>query len=254
MKDEIQKLMDEYILWLKDKTILRDLNGGWTEITTPHLDRHNDALQIYIRKHENGYLLTDDAYTLTDLANSGCPIDTPKRQELLNMAIRGFGVELDGQQLITHATKENFALKKHSFIQAMLAVDDLFYLSSPYVAGIFYEDVVKWLDNAEIRYTSKIKLSGKSGYDHMFDFVIPKSRKEPERVIQTLNNPKKDSAEALIFKWEDTRETRIEHSTLYAFLNDENVIAQSVIDALRNYKVVPVLWSESEKYREKLAA
>lgn len=43
--------------------------------------------------------------------------------------------------------------------------------------------------NCGIRYTPKVKFTGKSGYDHLFDFVIPKSRQQPERIIQAINRP-----------------------------------------------------------------
>jgi hypothetical protein len=59
----------------------------------------------------------------------------------------------------------------------MLAVNDLFYLAEPFVKSLFFEDVVAWMDESEVRYTPKVKFTGVSGYDHLFDFVIPKSRK-----------------------------------------------------------------------------
>lgn len=255
MIDEIENLLDNYSRWLKDKTILKKIESGWIEITTPYLDRHNDCLQIYARRDGNGLQLTDDGYIINDLINSGCPLDTPKRQELLKTTLAGFGVKVEDNKLVAHATPENFSLKKHNIIQAMLSVNDLFYLSSPYVASLFVEDVTNWLDLSEIRNTPNVKFTGKSGYDHMFDFVIPKSRKQPERVIQAVSNPKKESAEALVFKWLDTRETRTPNSYLFAFLNDKNTnITQSVIDALKNYNLHPILWSQREDIREKLAA
>ena len=252
---DIQKLLDDYTRWLRDKTVLREVGSDWVQVTTPHLDRHNDCLQFYIRREGNGYLLTDDGYIISDLISSGCPLDSPKRQELLRTTLAGFGVQMDGEQLLMKATPENFSLKKHNLIQAMLAVNDLFYLASPYVASLFYEDVTQWLDLADIRYTPKVKFTGKSGYDHMFDFVIPRSRQQPERIIQAISNPKKDSAEALVFKWLDTKETRAPESRLYAFLNDStSVVSPSVVDALRNYDLEPVLWSQREQAREALAA
>ena len=255
MIEEIQKLIDEYTLWLKDKTVLKEINSKWVKITTPYLDRHNDCLQLYTRKEGTGYLLTDDGYTINDLVNCGCALETPKRQELLKQTLAGFGVHLNNEEILINATAENFSLKKHNIIQAMLAVNDLFYLSSPVVSSLFLEDVTAWLDFAEIRYSSKIKFTGKTGYDHMVDFLIPKSKYAPERIIQTLNNPKKESAEALVFKWLDTKDTRPPESQLYAFLNNTNSdVSLSVIDALRNYEAEPVLWSERESVREKLAA
>ena len=56
------------------------------------------------------------------------------------------------------ASAENFPLRKHNLIQAMLAVNDMFYLAEPVVKSLFYEDVIAWLEQNEIRYTPKVKL------------------------------------------------------------------------------------------------
>ena len=63
----------------------------------------------------------------------------------------------------------------------MLAVNGLFYLASPMVSSLFLEDVVAWLDENGIRYTPNVKFTGKSGYDHLFDFVISTRTKEPDK-------------------------------------------------------------------------
>jgi hypothetical protein len=254
-KEEIDELVEKYSNWLKDKTILKIVDNQWIEITTPYLDRHNDCLQIYAKKDENGFLLTDDGYILNDLLNTGCDLKSAKRQEFLKKTISGFGVQLYGDQLVIHASRDNFPLKKHSIIQAMLAVNDLFYLATSHTKSLFIEDAVKWLDTSNIRYVPRVKFSGKSGFDNMFDFVIPKSQKSPERIIQTLNVPDKEAVQALVFKWLDTKETRPSDSQLFALLNNSNSnISQSIIDALRNYDLAPILWSERQKAYEILAA
>lgn len=76
------------------------------------------------------------------------------------------------------------------------------------VASLFYEDGVAWLDLHDIRYTPKVKFTGKTGYDHLFDFVIPKSRRQPERIIQTINRPNRETAQAVVLAWVDTKEVR----------------------------------------------
>jgi len=255
MMNDVQKLLDDYIHWLRDKTILREVHGDWVQLTTPHLDRHNDCLQFYVRKEGNGYLLTDDGYIIHDLMSSGCWLDSPKRQELLRITLAGFGVHMEENQLRMKASPDNFPLKKHNFIQAMLSVNDLFYLASPYVTSLFYEDVAQWLDISDVRYTADVKFTGKSGYYNMFHFVIPKSRKQPERIVQSINHPRKGSAEELVFKWLDTKENRTPESKLYAVLNDnESNVSPSVIGAFQNYDVTPVLWSQREQVRATLAA
>ena len=95
------------------------------------------------------------------------------------MTLNGFGVKLNNEAIEVHATP-NFPSRKHNLVQAMLAVNDLFYLAKPVVESVYYEDVVAWLDANDIRYMPNVKFTGISGYDHRFDFAIPKSRKQAE--------------------------------------------------------------------------
>ncbi len=251
---EIQRLLDDYLAWLKDRTELRQIDD-WVEITTPYLDRHNDCIQIYAKRQDGGFLLTDDGFTINDLEESGCKLDSEKRGELLKVTLNGFGVQLRQKALETQASPENFPLRKHNLVQAMLAVNDMFYLAAPTVASLFYEDVVTWLDEHEIRYTPNVKFAGKSGFDHVFDFVIPKSRGEPERILNTINRPSRDTAQVAAFSWIDTKEVRPTDAKAYAFLNDtEQPISSAVLDALRNYDVRPIPWSQREQIRKELAA
>lgn len=254
MIQDIQSLMDAYHTWLKDKSMLRQVNE-WVEITTPYLDRHNDYVQIYAKRANGGFTLTDDGYTINDLEQSGCKLESRKRQDLLRMTLNGFGVQLEGTALQVHSAPENFALRKHNLVQAILAVNDMFYLAMPMVASLFYEDVVAWLDVHDVRYTPKVKFTGKTGYDHLFDFVIPKSRQQPERIVQTINRPNRNTAQAVVLSWVDTKEVRSPKSRAYALLNDtEQEVSLAVVDALRSYDVHPVAWSQRENVREELAA
>lgn len=253
---DIEKLLNDYRVWLKDKTTLREVNGTWVEITTPYLDRHNDALQIYARQEDGGYLLSDDSYIIHDLEASGCNLHTEKRQDLLRVTLKGFGIKLNQEALEIHATAQTFPMRKHNLIQAMLAVNDLFYLAKPIVESLFFEDVIAWLDANDIRYTPKVKFTGTSGFDHLFDFVIPKSRKhQRERIVQAINRPTRDNAESFIYAWSDTREVRPPESKAYALLNDaEQPISGGVLDAFRSYHIQPVPWSQRIAVVTELAA
>lgn len=256
MISEVQSLMDQYWIWLREQTRLREIDD-WIEITIPYLDRHNDNLQIYVKRSDEGFVLTDDGYVIEDLEQSGCKIDTAKRRALLRMTLNGFGVRLrkSGKALEVDASAENFALRKHNFVQAMLAVNDLFYLASPTVASLFHEDVAAWLDDLNIRYTPSVKLAGKSGYDHRFDFVIPKSERQPERVLRAINRPNRNTAQMAVFSWIDTKEVRSPDSRVYAILNDsERPVSENILGSMREYDVLPILWSDREDVREELVS
>lgn len=254
MINEIQNLLDQYNNWLKDKTTIREIEN-WIEITTPYLDRHNDYLQIYAKKNKGGYTLTDDGYVIEDLQQSGCDLESQKRKDLLQLTLNGFGIKLEGNNLIIHATNENFALRKHNLIQSMLAVNDLFYLSVPMIKSLFLEDVTNWLEFNDIRYTPRVKFTGKSGYDHLFDFVIPASKKQPERILKTINKPNRNNSEIVAFSWLDTKEVRPANSKAYTILNDkEGKISEAKIDALQTYEIKAIAWSDRERFIEELAA
>ncbi len=255
MIQDIQKLIDTYYAWLKDKTILRQVNR-WVEITTPYLDNHNDYIQIYAKKVNGEFILTDDGYTISDLESSSCKLDSPKRQDLLKMTLNGFGVQMEGKALQVHASSDNFALRKHNLVQAMLAVNDMFFLAQPMLANLFYEDVVAWLDSNDIRYSPRVSFKGTTGYDHLIDFVIPKSRKQPERLVHAINRPNRESAQSIVLAWIDTRKNRPPESRAYALLNDSEhrSIPQGVTEALKNYEVHPVRWSQREDVLAELTA
>lgn len=251
---DVESLVGEYWTWLRQRTSLREI-GDWTEITTPFLDRHNDCLQIYAQRDGDRFVLTDDGYTISDLEMSGCSIDSPKRQRLLRTALNGFGVRHVEGALEVRAGIADFARKKHDLIQAMLATSDLFYLASPTVASLFYEDVVRWLDDADIRYTPEVKFTGASGYDHRFDFVIPRSRSEPERVLRVINRPDRQAAQTVAFAWHDARDVRSPESRAYAVLNDEGrSISSNVVEALNAYEVTAVPWARRNEFEQELAA
>ncbi len=253
MTGDLQGMVDTYIHWLKSKIHLRQLDD-WMEITTPFLDRHNDHLQIYAKRYDGGYILTDAGYIIQDLELCGCSLASPKRKRLLHTILNGFGVKLVGSALEVRTSESSFARNKHNLIQAMLSVNDLFNLATPYSTGLFFEDVISWLDMNEIRYTRDAKFRGESGIDHLFEFTIPRSRRYPERLVKTVNTPDRSRAESIVFSWIDIRDVRPEHSKVYVILNDrEAPVPERVVDILTTYDANPILWSNREATVAELA-
>jgi len=240
--------------WLRQKITIQDIKEV-CEITTPFLDRHNDCLQIYVKRSDGGLMLTDDGYTIKDLRLSGCEFYTEKRKQMLHTILNGFGISLQGDELTLEAQANNFPQKKHNLLQAMLAINDLFVMASPTVATLFREDVERFLRAHEVRFTPSVKFTGRSGYDHSFDFVIPASKFRPERILKAINRPNRQNATNLVFAWNDTKKVRAPDSTAYTILNDtDQAIAPDVLSALKQYGVKAIAWSRRDKYVEKLAA
>ena len=142
----------------------------------------------------------------------------------------------------------------HSLVQAMLAVNDMYVMAQPRVASFFWEDVQAYFDRNDVRYSPRVKIPGVSGFDHAIDFVIPKSRQRPERLVQAINAPSKNTIASYLFALTDTRQAREPASEAYAFLNDaERTVGGDVVEALGAYKVIPVPWSQREQHIANLA-
>jgi len=249
-----QELIDSYIAWLGKRIKIEEINGI-CEITTPFVDHHNDYIQIYIKKENSSLILTDDGYTLRDLELSGVDLNSEKRKLLLNSTLNGFGVKRKQDELFVEANPRNFPQKKHNFIQAILAVGDLFITARATVTSIFKEDVERYFIAHKIRFTPSVKFSGKSGFDQYFDFVIPASEIKPERILRVINRPNKQNITNLIFSWSDTKETRKPDSIAYGILNDsEQGIKKELLSALEQYGIKALVWSRRAEYAQELAA
>jgi hypothetical protein len=245
---ECDAIIREYLAWLKAGISVAEVRAGVCEITTPFVDRHNDSLQLYLLQENGGYVLTDDGYTLSNLEMSGVDLSSPKRQRILKTIIQGFGVSVVEGALRVEAQRSNLPRRKHNLIQTMLAINDMFVMARVQVLSLFREDVEQFLRANEIRFTAMIKLAGRSGFDHTFDFVIPASPKAPERLLRAINRPTRDTATSYIFAWNDTREVRAGDTEAYAILNDEeHKPSGDLLHAFRTYQIQPILWSQRER-------
>ena len=249
---ECQQLIDEYLRWLKQEFALAKIDGS-CQISTPFLDRHNDAIEIYVEKRNAVFYLTDDGHTIRDLRSCNMEFSTPKREAHLNAVLNGFGVKLDKDEICVEASVEDLPQKKHNLLQAILAINDMSVMAEEHVLSLFKEDVALFLQTHRIPAFSDFKLSGKSGLDHKFDFGIPKTNGKPERILQTINSLSKDNATSLAFAVADIRAIRPEPIGALAVINDSmRSPNDGHLSALRAYDVEPLVWSDRQDFASSL--
>lgn len=247
---DCQQVITEYLKWIKDNTVTKTVEEGKVcSISTPFLDRHNDHLDIYLLKTNDNLKLTDNGYTIADLKMSGFEINTPKRESILKTALNGFGVKMNGNdELYVDANPQNIGQKKHYLLQAILAVNDMFNLAQETVYSLFKEDVERYFRSNDIFFSKDIKLTGKSGFDHNIDFLIPASKNKPERLIKAINTAKKDTVLSSIMAFNDINQTRETPTKNFVVYNDlEKEVSKDVIGALDNYAVKHIPWSQKER-------
>lgn len=246
-----EEIISEYLKWIKDNTEIRSLSDGSScAVSTPFLDRHNDHVEIYLTKAKGNIRLSDDATTLSDLKMSGFEISSPKREQILKTTLNGFGVHLgESNELYVDANMSNVGQKKHYLLQAILAVNDMFNLAQETVFSLFKEDVENFLRANNAVFAKDIKLTGKSGFDHNIDFLIPSIRGHRERLVKAINTPKKDPIMSAIWAFADVGQVRETPTKQIVIYNDaERTVSADVVSALTNYQIDAIPWSNRSEY------
>jgi hypothetical protein len=253
-KNECESLIAEYIHWLKEGLRVSELEQC-CQIATPFLDRHNDEIEIYIEKRNGSIILTDDGYTIADLESTGMNFETEKRKAHLQSILNGFGVRLENGEVLVAASPGDFPQKKHALVQAILSINDMFVMAEEHVLSLFKEDVARFLEQNGVPFFPDFKLSGRSGFDHKFDFGLPKTVKKPQRVLQAMNVLTKDQATSFAFAIADVRVIRSEALQAFTFLNDlDHRINEENLAAIRAYDINPLFWSRRDEALPILAA
>jgi hypothetical protein len=250
-KEEVDILVKEYRNFLVQEITTRQ-EGDFVAISTPFLDRKNDYIKVYVSHSPNNpamLLITDDGNTISDLEISGCEINTSKRREILGQILNGHGISFDEKTkaLSVLTTVQDFPIKKHLFLQGILAVNDMYNLSSQYIVSIFKEDVENWFDRNNVMYVSNVQINGK-GFPHTMDFMFPKTQTRKERALKLVNNPTTDHIKNMIFTYLDASEIFLSKD-FYVLINDENKNSTNkALEILSKYNnaINPLLWSERE--------
>ena len=250
----MKHLIDSYVDWIRESTTHRNVGHGWHEIVTPFLNHKNDMIELYVRQDGNEkIIISDGGNTVNELKLSGLDIDkSKKRLDEFNTILRSFGLHRNEKKEISIVTDpKRFPEVKHRLIQAILSIDDMFMLSEPKVESFFTEDVAIFFDLNNILFVKDTSFVGKSGFSHKFDFTLPKIKEKKEVAIRAINKPRKDIIGGVMWTIEDMRIVRPNTDGLI-IINDENGINDDIHQALGEYHIPYVGWSNRKEELIKL--
>jgi hypothetical protein len=125
----------------------------------------------------------------------------------------------------------------------------MFVMAEEHVRSLFKEDVAQFLEANRIPAFSDFKLTGKSGFDHTFDFGLPRSAGKPQRVVRAINSLDKVNSMQFAFAVGDVRALRSDKIGAVAIINDTSRLpSDESIGALRAYEIDPLLWSQRSQH------
>ena len=116
-------------------------------VLTPFRHEDGDHFGIVLKRQENDWILTDEASTLMHLSYEidEKDIDSGNRAELISASLAGFAVENRGGEFVIPVSEEKFGDALFNFVQALMKVSDVSYLSREMVRSTFLEDFEKFL-------------------------------------------------------------------------------------------------------------
>lgn len=221
-------LAKEYLAWLQDRLVT--LKRGESQVlSTPFLDPFHDGIEIFTEQHNGQWLIHDGGRTLDNLQDLGVQIEkSDRRQEIIQHAIAGCGVQWRAGRLEAYAGADSLAQRVHFLVTAISRLNDLWMSSTPRTSADFFALVKEYLDEHDAHYIANVPIPGKT-VDHPMDFVVSLGRGK-ERLIKLIGSPSLQSAKLISFTWMELREARPD--------------AERVV--VVNDVTLPEAWSEDE--------
>jgi len=111
-------------------------------VFTPFLFEDGDHLAIVLKKRENTWVLSDEGHTYMHLTYDLDEKDFQKgtRQKIISSALSAFRVDDHDGELIARVAEDRFGDALYSFVQALLKVTDVTFLTRERVRSTFMED------------------------------------------------------------------------------------------------------------------
>ena len=123
----------------------------------------------------------------------------------------------------------------------------MYMLAKHTVASVFKDDVRSYLDEQEIIYTPQFISKGSTGLEFTFDFQI--AYRNREVVIKSFNSVNKLNIPNFLFTWDDIKNVRERISGkevigLAIINNEEKIVPDEYLDALKSKNADFILWTE----------
>lgn len=125
-----------------DKVRLQSEGVDRYRVFTPFLFEDGDHLAIVLKRERSRWLLTDEGHTYMHLTYDIDEKDLQRgtRQKVITNALSVFQVEDRDGELIFEINEDRYGDALYSYIQALLKITDISYLTRERVRSTFFED------------------------------------------------------------------------------------------------------------------
>jgi len=127
---------------VSDKILLANEGIDRYRVITPFLFDDGDHLVVVLKKEGMRWVLTDEAHTYMHLSYDidESNLHQGTRQKIISNTLSTFGIEDNDGELILEVSGNGFGDALYSFVQGLLKITDVSFLSRERVRSAFLED------------------------------------------------------------------------------------------------------------------
>jgi len=146
----IEAIEEEFRRKVCSQIYLRPEGINRYRVFTPFVFDDGDNLAIVLKDEDGAWTLTDEGHTLMHLTYSidARELERGTRRKVIASVLSRFGLENNRDELAIRITGDRFGDALWSFIQALIRISDLTYLSRSRVYSTFLEDLRALIEEA----------------------------------------------------------------------------------------------------------
>lgn len=198
-------------------------------VFTPFEFDDGDHLSIVLKKANGTWEFTDEAHTIMHMSYDMdiSALKKGNRQKILTNTISNFGLEQKEGAISVKIENDNFGDAFYSFVQALIKITDLSYLSKEQVRSTFYEDFADLMSETIPKNRLTFDYTDPN-YDKEGKYVVDcriNGMQTPIFVFAILNDSKCKDVMISMYQFE---RWRIENHSI-AIFNDQETIDRRVL-------------------------
>jgi hypothetical protein len=144
----VESIQNDFCRIVCDNIRLASEGVNRFRVFTPFLFEDGDHLAIVLKREANGWVLSDEGHTCMHLTYDLDEKDLQRgnRQKIITNALSAFSVEDREGELRIAIPEERYGDALFSFVQALLKISDVTYLSRERVKSTFMEDFRSFME------------------------------------------------------------------------------------------------------------
>ena len=178
MNSELVNIQNKLRDTVSSEVSLLDEGLNRFRVFTPFSFEDGDHFSIVLKKHNDTFVFTDEAHTIMHMSYDMdvSALKKGNRQKIITNTISNFGLDEKDGELLIKVDGDNFGNSFYNFIQALIKITDISYLSKEMVRTTFYEDFKAFISDAvpEERLT--------------FDYTHPEFDKDGKYIVDCCIN------------------------------------------------------------------